>query len=570
MTQEGSSGGSNFEQASIEIEEVNIKEDLTLNKGANASNIHEKKRAGTAPNIQDLNKSNDILPKEIRSKPKAATVVDDTTKAGDGLTSKSYSLSKSFNKEKEMVDIKGPISNEIFFSIKSTPISDDYEMKRELGEGSYGQVKLGTHKRTGIDRAIKIIKKNEIPEEERTAMLKEVSILKSLDHPNIIKMFDMYQDEHHFYIVIEYCSGGELFDRVKNNSDGFSEKEAAGYVRQLLSALSYLHARQIVHRDLKAENLLFENEKKDANMKLIDFGVSCEYFKGKKLKETLGTPYYIAPEVLLQSYDEKCDIWSCGVIMYIILCGYPPFSGDDDKEIIENVKKGEFIFDSDWDGRSQAAKDLIRKMLQMNPKKRITAAEALQDPWITNNNTKPVLKQSVLENLFSFHMNSRFRHAIMTFMASILVSKAEKEELLVAFQALDTDGNGVLTIDELKEGYKKIYPKFTEDEIEHAVNTVVANIDVNGSGQIDFTEFVVASVNQHKLLTTKSIEKAFKLFDNDGDGNIDRKELKLAMGGVNLSDDEWDRLINQFDSDQDGKISLEEFTNMLLEIAEKK
>jgi hypothetical protein len=132
MTQEGSSGGSNFEHASIEIEEVNIKEELILNNGANASNIRDKKRASTAPNIQDLNKSNDILPKEIRSKPKAAAVVDDTTKAGDGLTSKSYSLSKSFNKEKEMVDIKGPISNEIFFSIKSTPISDDYEMKREL------------------------------------------------------------------------------------------------------------------------------------------------------------------------------------------------------------------------------------------------------------------------------------------------------------------------------------------------------------------------------------------------------------------------------------------------------
>jgi calcium-dependent protein kinase len=543
-----------------------------MNSGLNNHVGNDKKRAGTAPNIPEMHHSQDMFPKELRSKPKAATVVDDTTKAGDNLTSKSYSLSKSFNKEKERetVDIKGPISNEIFFSIKNTPISDDYEFKKELGEGSYGQVKLGMHKRTGLDRAIKIIKKNEIPEDERNAMLKEVSILKSLDHPNIIKMFDMYQDDINYYIVIEYCSGGELFDRVKNNSDGFSEKEAAGYLRQLLSALSYLHSRQIVHRDLKAENLLFENDRKDANMKLIDFGVSCEYFKGKKLKETLGTPYYIAPEVLLQSYDEKCDIWSCGVILYIILCGYPPFSGDDDKEIIENVKKGDYIFDSDWDGRSDAAKELIRKMLQMNPKKRISAADALKDPWITNNNTKPVLKQSVLENLFNFHVNSRFRHAIMTFMTSLLMSKAEKEELMTAFQALDTDGNGVLTIDELKEGYKKIYPTFNEEEIELAVQTVVNNIDVNGSGQIDFTEFVVASVNQHKLLTKNSIAKAFKLFDNDGDGNIDRKELKMVMGGVNLSDGEWDKLINQYDADQDGKISLDEFTNMLLEIADKK
>ena len=120
---------------------------------------------------------------------------------------------------------------------------------------------------------------------------------------------------------------------------------AAKYIRQLMSAIAYLHARNIVHRDLKAENLLLENESDEANLKLIDFGVSCEFFKGTKMKETLGTPYYIAPEVLLQSYDEKCDIWSAGVTLYIILCGYPPFYGETDKEILLAVKKGEYEYD---------------------------------------------------------------------------------------------------------------------------------------------------------------------------------------------------------------------------------
>lgn len=258
---------------------------------------------------------------------------------------KSYSLSKSKgkNSHKELVDITGPISNEIFFSTKTTAIEDEYEMKQILGEGSFGQVKLVVHKKTKMERAVKIIKKNEVKKEDKKQMMMEVAILKSLDHPNIIKIFDMYEDDTNIYLVIEYCSGGELFDRIQK-INCFSEREAAKYIKQLLSAIAYLHGKNIVHRDLKAENLLFENDSDEANMKLIDFGVSCSAVKGKKLKETLGTPYYIAPEVLLQNYDEKCDVWSCGVILYILLCGYPPFNGDDDNEILDSVKKGEFAF----------------------------------------------------------------------------------------------------------------------------------------------------------------------------------------------------------------------------------
>ena len=145
-------------------------------------------------------------------------------------------------------------------------------------------------------------------------------------------------------MTARYCSGGELFDRIKRESY-FSEKEAARYIKQLLSALAYLHARNIVHRDLKAENLLFENESSEANLKLIDFGISCEYYKGSsKMQETLGTPYYIAPEVLLQNYDEKCDVWSAGVILYIMLCGYPPFNGEGDSEILDAVKQCDLQF----------------------------------------------------------------------------------------------------------------------------------------------------------------------------------------------------------------------------------
>ena len=333
--------------------------------------------SGTTPNIE---KSKITTPstKDGRSTKHATVIHDDTFKM---LSSKSYSLSKSCVNQKELVDIRGPISGEIFFSTKSSPVGDDYEIMGVLGEGSYGQVKKVMHKRFKLERAMKIIKKSSVDQEEREEMLKEVSILKSIDHPNIIKIYDLYEDDSFLYFVIEYCSGGELFDRIQKIST-FSEKQAAKYIKQLLSAIAYLHNRNIVHRDLKAENLLFENESENANLKLIDFGVSCEFLKGIKLKETLGTPYYIAPEVLLQNYDEKCDIWSCGVILYILLCGYPPFNGDDDNEILDCVKKGEFTFyDEDWEMISEGAKNLIRKMLTLNPKKRISAKEALADEW---------------------------------------------------------------------------------------------------------------------------------------------------------------------------------------------
>lgn len=176
----------------------------------------------------------------------------------------------------------------------------------------------------------------------------------------------------------------------------------------------------------------------------------------------------------------------------------------------------------------------------------------------------------------TFQTSSRFRHAIMTLMAGMMVNKQEKEELLTAFQALDLDGNGVLTVDELLAGYKKIYPQLTEEEVHIAVKTVLEKIDVNGSGQIDFTEFVVASVSQNSLLNKGSIMKAFKVFDTDGDGFIGRDELKAVMGGIQLEDVEWDKLIEQYDPNHDGKvsslcltqISFEEFQNMLMEIAD--
>jgi calcium-dependent protein kinase len=209
--------------------------------------------------------------------------------------------------------------------------------------GSYGEVKLAIHKKSKMKRAIKIIKKKSLPLDERTAMLNEVTLVKSIDHPNVLKIFDLYEDKHFFYIVSEYCAGGELYDRIKKVTN-FSEKDAANYMRQILSAVTYLHDKGIVHRDLKAENILFETKEANSELKIIDFGISKRVEEGKMLSDRIGTPFYIAPEVLMKNYNEKCDVWSCGVILYILLCGYPPFNGGDDNSIFAAVKKGKFKF----------------------------------------------------------------------------------------------------------------------------------------------------------------------------------------------------------------------------------
>ena len=251
--------------------------------------------------------------------------------------------------------------------------------------------------------------------------------------------------------------------------------------------------------------------------------------------------------------------------MYIMLCGYPPFNGDDEAEIFENVKNGELVFyDEEWANISSESKELIKKMLRRNPKTRISAKEALQDIWIQNNTHSSPLQSKILKNLSSFNTQNRFRHAIITYIAAQMTTKEDNDELLKAFTSLDTDGNGVLSHEELITGYSSLMPSSSKSEIKAIVDELMENLDVNHLGEINFTQFVVAAMNREKLLHSKQIENAFKMFDQDGNGFIDLNELKIAMSGVKLKDEEWQDLILKYDIDKDGVISVEEFKDLLL------
>ena len=274
------------------------------------------------------------------------------------------------------------IEKKMFINEHKGRVKNDYEILELLGTGSFGEVKKVVHKKTRDVRAMKSIKKENCENVE--ALVNEVEILKGLDHPNIVKIYEMYQDKKHFFIITELVEGGELFDKLKKRGF-FEEATVAKIMRQVLAAVNYVHKRNIVHRDLKPENLLVDVGKSanEIHIKVIDFGTSRQFDPKRKMKEQLGTPYYIAPEVLRKKYNQKCDIWSLGVIMYVLFCGYPPFGGKTAEAIFENIEEGKVVFQGpEWKRVSVDAKKLIKKLLTYNPRERPTAEDALNDAWL--------------------------------------------------------------------------------------------------------------------------------------------------------------------------------------------
>ena len=319
------------------------------------------------------------------------------------------------------------ISKRSFIRIIQDDITNHYEVIKKLGEGSYGKIYKAKNKISGDIRAMKQIDKSKIT--DMVTFKNEIEILSKMDHPNIIKLFEVFEDNKFFYLINDLCTGGELLDRIvkKRKEIPFTEKEAAIIFKELVSAISYCHDMNIVHRDLKPENILFINEDKNSPIKVIDFGFSKEFknknsnSKQKNMSSKVGTVYYMAPEILQGNYNELCDIWSCGVILYIILCGYPPFQGNNDKEIYQSIQKGKVDFpQNEWKMISKNAKDLILHML-CPANKRYDAKQVLKHIWVNNKapDSKGELKINI-DSLLDFQNSNKLRKVVLTFIASRL------------------------------------------------------------------------------------------------------------------------------------------------------
>ena len=460
-------------------------------------------------------------------------------------------------------------------------IKKNYKVLEKIGTGSFGKVFKVFHIPSKQTRAMKVIKKEARKhQDDDSKYLKEIEVLALLDHPNILKILEYFYDNNNYYVVTDIVTGGELFDQVQKIRN-FSEEKVCIIMEQLFSVIRYLHVKGIVHRDLKLENILVEKSDKDNDLviKLIDFGASSFFKKNLNLSLKIGTPYYIAPEVLDKSYNYKCDLWSLGVIMYILLSGFPPFDGKTDLEIMAKVKLGKFDFEKkQFDLISQEAKDLIKDLLKLDPKTRLTAEAALQHPWMVKFRSSKVSNgrsQSPyihkIENLNTFQPRHKFQQTTIAFLVHQMSSNNMNERLKAIFQKMDVHKNGRLTYDNLVEGLSMYSDfQFTESELKKLIDS----LDNDGNGYIEYEEFLRATINMDTLLTETNMKMAFNFFDTDGSGKLSYDEIKSILGVMNDDPEKENDLIHNIltdlkTEDKDGLISYENFKEIMKHACEE-
>ena len=450
-----------------------------------------------------------------------------------------------------------------FVSSNTRKFIEVYKVGKVLGSGAFGEVRQVTHRVTGQERAVKIFRKDLNRLEDYFHINSEILILKQLDHPTVIKLFEFFEDDKRVYMVLEKCNGGELFTEIFN-SKHLSEHNAAVICKQLFSVIAYLHEKNIAHRDLKPENILLEEQGDFFNVKVIDFGAATNFDHQTKLSEMIGSAFYIAPEVARCSYNELCDEWSCGTILYILLSGNPPFPGDTNEEIIKKVKNLNYSFTEPiWDNVSEDAKDLIRKLL-VPAKNRISAKEALTHPWILGQGSYPVpnpdFVDKALENLKHFSNLNKFRDAILVFISSQIITGQDTKELRELFKSLDENGDGKLSIEEMKNGFSHMSHVINPDEY---IEKIMKDVDTDGNGYIDYNEFLKATLDEQELYSKQNLKATFDIFDLDHSGKISSTELQQMFCLGTVQGNMWDEMVRQADENADGEIDFNEFCHFV-------
>lgn len=483
------------------------------------------------------------------------------------------------------------------FIRESTKLPNEvYEKIGYIGEGSYGTVIKVKPIYLNEERAMKVINKSNlffnVSEKD---VYSEIKILKSLDHPNIIKIYEFFSDSINYYMVNEYFEEGDLYNKIEKISH-LSERVVKNVMKQIFSAVSYLHSKGIIHGDLKLENILIDSSaysninesfkkyystssstdnKKHSeffDIKLIDFGCSKFFTKESKYSGVVGSSFYCAPEVVNSQYDEKSDLWSCGVIMYVLLSGKTPFCGFDDIELTENIQKGEFDFNyEEFTNVSESAKELITLLLNKNQKKRISARQALKHTWFTSEGTYDEINiidlnysKIVLNNLKNFHAEQKFQQAVVTYITHNLVKKNQMQHLRKIFNLFDKDHDGRISKLELKQAFSDLLGTVLADiELE----AIFRSIDHDNNGYIEYEEFLRATIDKDLLLSEPNLQMAFDLFDIDKNGFISVDEIRATIGGgKNIPDNVMSQLLSEIDKKQDEEVNFQEFKEIMNKI----
>ncbi|KAI5330899.1 PREDICTED: calcium-dependent [Prunus dulcis] len=451
-------------------------------------------------------------------------------------------------------------------SILGKPFDDIkqyYTLGKELGRGQFGITYLCTENSTGHSYACKsILKRKLVSKNDRDDIKREIQIMQHLSgQPNIVEIKGSYEDRYSVHLVMELCAGGELFDRIIAQGQ-YSERAAAAILRDIVNVVHICHFMGVLHRDLKPENFLLSSKDERAMLKATDFGLSVFIEEGKVYRDIVGSAYYVAPEVLRRSYGKEIDIWSAGVILYILLSGVPPFWAETERGIFDAILEGVIDFESQpWPSISDSAKDLVRKMLTQDPRKRITSAEVLEHPWLRVGGVasdKPI-DSAVLSRMKQFRAMNKLKQLALKVIAENL-SEEEIKGLKAMFTNMDTDKSGTITYEELKTGLARIGSRLSEAEVRQLMDAA----DVDGNGSIDYIEFISATMHRQRLERDEHLYKAFQYFDKDSSGYITRDELEAAMKEHAMGDENTIReIISEVDADNDGRINYSEFCAMM-------
>ena len=454
-------------------------------------------------------------------------------------------------------------NKENFVGKKQGLLTDYYEIIRKLGKGSYGKVYEVKNKTTGEIRACKQLSKSNLSNLKKFE--KEIELLIKTDHPNIIKLYEVFEDDRFIYLIMEKCNGGELFDRIIihiQSNKMYTEKDAAKIFQQLISAIVYCHDNGIVHRDLKPENLLYINEGDEINnpIKVIDFGLSRNFDPKSKMNTKVGTAYYVAPEVLEGNYTEKCDVWSAGVILYILLSGEPPFNGANDREIYKAISKMIYQFPyNKWKKISKNAIDLIEKCL-VPEDKRISAKEVLEHPWFKKIDNEENADIQIDLPSFKDYVNScKLKKMTLTYIASRL-NENDVSNLREIFTSFDKNKDGHISLEELKNGLEKLNGKEIDNQ---EIEKIFLSLDTDKNGQIGYTEFLASIINERTYLNEERLYEAFVNLDKNGSGKISKDEIKTVIMKNNANDNCVEKIIEKVDKNGDGFIDYNEFLDMM-------
>ena len=437
--------------------------------------------------------------------------------------------------------------DDIVLMYKSSSLKKDirlfYKFKNFLGEGHFASVRTAYKRREYSSRklfAVKSISLKKLTEKEYKDLIHEVDIISRLEHPHIIKFYETYHDKDYFHIVTELCRGNNLNTRLKKAGGRMKEEHVRIIMMKILHALNYCHSSGVVHRDLKPDNIVFEspnNEEEDGeeeennnnfNIKIIDFGLSALKKKSEKLHTILGTPYYMAPEVLKGDYNEKCDIWSIGAIAYNLLSGTEPFKGDTSNKIFAKILYTEPDYNSDkFRNTSQLAIDFIKKCFVKDPDKRINCQEGLSHPWFEPIYKKIYAPKFLDDNLLYNIANTKKCTLLKRLILRFMIYNMGHTELSVykkAFLAFDKKNSGVITPEELKSLFSIYHKPLSDDQIKR-----IMSVSDNHDTFLTYNEFIFCCLRIRDFLSPIKLFNAFLFFDIDNNNIIDSNDIYLTL-----------------------------------------